>query len=216
MRERYDSDALGRRVVVVHTWTPQGYASNGQCFMRCDTSIRRTIWDGDQVLGEIRYPDAVSDQDTGLDASNAAAAAQRDSVGTTAEGHTYGGRYNTTLWAQSGRVLYVHGGGIDQPLGMVRMDYSYTFPDPVLIIPHANWRSAYETSTFSNGSSSQCVNVWLRSTDVVGTNTAGGAGSNTLPGDPNAGTTSGSGSTSTATCSRRGAWSGTSRARTWA
>jgi len=123
----------------------------------------------------------MGEQESGLEAANLAAKAQRDSIGTTAEGHTYGGRYNTTIWAQSGRVLYVHGGGIDQPLGMVRMDYSYNFPDPVLIVPHANWRSAYETSTFSDGDTRRCMYVWVRSSDV-GSN-GGSTGGNTLPGD---------------------------------
>ena len=86
--------------------------------------------------------------------------------------HLYGGQ-NTSKWAQNGRVLYVHGGGIDQPLGLVRMDYSFDFPDPTLIVPHANWRGTYETSTFSDGYDSRCKTVWLPQDEVVYQDTTG-------------------------------------------
>jgi hypothetical protein len=36
----------------------------------------------------------------------------------------------TSDWAEHGSLLDVHGGGMDQPLGLIRMDYSYDFPAP--------------------------------------------------------------------------------------
>ena len=77
----------------------------------------------------MRYPNAQAEQDSGLDSLNLAERAHRDSVSETDEFHPYGGR-NTSWWAPHGRVLYVHGGGMDQPLGLIRTDYSYDFPDP--------------------------------------------------------------------------------------
>jgi RHS repeat-associated protein len=137
----------------------------GQCAWRCDNTTRRTVWDGDQVLAEIRYPNGQDDQDTGLDSLNLAAVAQRAAMPTTPGNHPYGGP-NTSNWAQSGRVLYVHAGGIDQPLGLLRMDYGMDFTAPTLIVPHADWRGAYEMGTF-NGEPSNCHGVWMLANEVV-------------------------------------------------
>jgi hypothetical protein len=117
----------------------------------------RRAWDGDDALAEVRYLNTQPEQDTGLDSANVAALAQRNATGTTPTGHPYGGR-NTSDWAQHGRMLYVHGGGMDQPLGLIRMDYSYDFPDPTVIVPHASWRGVYEVGTFiaANCTSSTC------------------------------------------------------------
>ncbi|HET7464334.1 MAG TPA: hypothetical protein VFJ82_23955, partial [Longimicrobium sp.] len=153
--ETYRYDALGRRVWV-KTVTP-GTGAIGQCSFRCDNTTRRTIWDGDQVLAEIRYPNGQGEQDSGLDSANVAALGEIALRPTTQAGHAYGGK-NTSDWAQHGRVLYVHAGGIDQPLGLIRMDYSHTFPAPVLIVPHANWRGMYEQGTVV--ANQVCRDVW--------------------------------------------------------
>jgi len=47
---------------------------------------------------------------------------------------------------------------MDQPLGMLRMDYSYDFPDAVGIIPHASWRGTYEIASFTTP---DCKQVFL-------------------------------------------------------
>jgi len=46
-----------------------------------------------------------------------------------------------------GRVLYEHGGGIDAPLGVVRMEYSSELHDAQVIVPHADWRGSYDRGT---------------------------------------------------------------------
>jgi len=161
--ETYRYDALGRRVYV-RTVTPMG--GLGQCAWRCDNTTRRTVWDGDRVLAEIRYPNGQADQDTGLDSLNQAAVAKRAATPTTLGNHPYGGP-NTSNWAQSGRVLYVHAGGIDQPLGLLRMDYGMDFTAPTLVVPHANWRGAYEMGTFAFGETSNCRGVWMPANEVV-------------------------------------------------
>jgi RHS repeat-associated protein len=161
--ESYRYDALGRRVYV-RTETPTG--GWGACAWRCDNTVRRTIWDGDQVLAEIRYPAEVADQDSGMDPANLQALAQKAQTDTTPHGHPYGGP-NTSDWAQHGRVLYVHAGGIDQPLALIRMDYSFDFPGPTLVVPHANWRGAYELATFLGGGRTNCTGVWMPADEVV-------------------------------------------------
>jgi RHS repeat-associated protein len=184
LTETYAYDALGRRVLV-RTTTPEGNyplgtALPGTCpsdLPRCDNTTKRTVWDGDQVLYEMRYPNTQADKEAGLDSTNIAALAHRAEVDSTAQGHAYGGP-NTSAWAPSGRVAYVHAGRLDQPLGLIRMDYSYDFPDPVLIVPHANWKSAYETSTFDDGYATRCKTVWMPSNEVItsGSGSSGGEG----------------------------------------
>jgi RHS repeat-associated protein len=161
--EAFRYDALGRRVwVKTLTLLDQGTPQGG-CVFRCDNTTRRTVWDGDDVLAEIRYPNAQGEQDTGLDSINVAEQAHRDARGTTDAGHPYGGR-NTSDWAQSGRALYVHGGGMDQPLGLIRMDYSYDLPGAVGIVPHPSWRGTYETASFAGVA---CDTVWVPYNEIV-------------------------------------------------
>jgi len=161
--ELFRYDALGRRVWVRTATLADGTTLEGGCVFRCDNTVRRTVWAGDHVLAEIRYPWGQREQDTGLDSLNVIEKAHRDARQYTDAGHPYGGR-NTSDWAQHGRVLYVHGGGMDQPLGLVRMDYSYDIPGPVAIVPHASWRGTYETASFVTAN---CDTVWLPYSEVV-------------------------------------------------
>jgi RHS repeat-associated protein len=57
--------------------------------------------------------------------------------------------------------------GIDQPLGLIRMDYSHNFAGPVLIVPHANWRGVYETASFGAGESAHCDDFWMPANEVA-------------------------------------------------
>jgi RHS repeat-associated protein len=162
--EHYRYDALGRRVWV-KTLTSQDTTIHGTCRFRCDNTTRRTVWDGDQVLAEIRYPNGQGEQDSGLDSANVAAANEKLARPTTQAGNPYGGP-NTSDWAQHGRVLHVHAGGIDQPLGLIRMDYSFDFPEATLIVPHANWRGLYESGTVVGRP--QCkIDIYLPYGEVV-------------------------------------------------
>jgi len=105
----YRYDALGRRV-----WARTMRGSN--CLAKnnpnavCVSTVTRTVWDGSQILFEVRAPG-----DT-----NAGAAMEDDA--------------NTT--AKYGRVGYVHGLGIDQPLALFR--------DSQVVVPHATWRGVYD------------------------------------------------------------------------
>jgi len=138
--------------------------NNGRCSFRCDNTTRRTIYDGDQVLAELRYPNSAGEQDTGPDSANAAAIAAKADRPYTWQNHEYGAA-NTSDWAQNGRVLYMHAGGIDRPLGLIRMDYSHDFPEPVTIVPHASWRGTYEQATIVRPSA--CKYVYLPESEIV-------------------------------------------------
>ena len=109
--EVYWYDALGRRVL------KRSIQEDGElCNMRhvlCHDTIERFVWDGSQVLAEVRATDA----------SNAAA----------------GG----PAGPQTGRIVYVHPGGVDAPAGMVRNGVPYAL--------HANWRGLYAFATDSLG-----------------------------------------------------------------
>lgn len=112
--ERYRYDALGRRVLV-HTDRLQSCSVAG-----CDRSVRRTIWDGDQTLYEIRA---------------LATSAESDAP----SGHGLGSAQN-----QFGRIGYMHAFGVDRPLAAVRMSGNSIL---VTFYPHVNWRGLFEGAT---------------------------------------------------------------------
>lgn len=118
--ESYRYDALGRRVLV-HTNRIDNCTVGG-----CDRSVRRTVWDGNQLLYEIRAK--ASDTTTSFTAESDAPS-----------GHGLGLGQN-----QFGRIGYVHAGGIDRPLGAVRMSGNDTL---VTFYPHTNWRGLFEGAT---------------------------------------------------------------------
>jgi RHS repeat-associated protein len=117
--EQYRYDALGRRIwvrtdracdstLVVYASPPAG--------TRCNLStLRRTVWDGTQELWEIEVPVKLSG-----DAGEQPASVQDDdtyqpNLSTTTQGHDQNPFF--------GRVLYVHGRVVDQPLGLTRFNY---------------------------------------------------------------------------------------------
>jgi RHS repeat-associated protein len=117
----YWYDALGRRILVRTRWancqSPQP---------DCLPTIERTIWDGDQVLAELR------------------------SLATSELDYDLGSFYGT--------VRYTHGGGIDEPLALWKLDVGG-------IVPHRSWRGTYEAGTPIDGTSSN-VNWPARTQDV--------------------------------------------------
>jgi RHS repeat-associated protein len=120
-------------------------------------AVTRTVWNGDQVLAEIRAPIAAAEQDTG-----------RAPAGTPYE---YG----------YGQVLYTHGPALDRPLRVTRLSYDTIFPAPVWISPHTNWQGQYDSGEIvSSDGRGMCRNV---SSGAYDNPPAGGAGSdgNTFP-----------------------------------
>jgi RHS repeat-associated protein len=89
--ETYRYDALGRRV---YTREIRGaHCHEADSISGCRSPLTRTIWDGDQILYEIRIPGD----------SNLGAALENDTP---------------SPQTHYGRVGYLHAGGIDQPLGL--------------------------------------------------------------------------------------------------
>ncbi|MFL5541998.1 MAG: RHS repeat-associated core domain-containing protein, partial [Longimicrobiaceae bacterium] len=126
--EEYRYDALGRRVLV-------RTRSEFACQLRCLNTLRRTVWDGDQVLYEISAPGA----------SGATAAQMEADTGLAVP--LFNANGGVTAFFPYGRVMYEHGAGIDAPLGVVRMEYSDKLHGPQVILPHADWRGTYDRGT---------------------------------------------------------------------
>jgi RHS repeat-associated protein len=87
------------------------------------------VWDGDQMLYEIAAPGG----------STASAADMEKDTGLATPFGTGGNGY----FFPTGRVEYVHGHGIDQPLRFYREEYSDSIPG-ASFIPQANWRGVYD------------------------------------------------------------------------
>ena len=124
--EEYRYDALGRRIMV-------RARADTLCPERCNNTLRRTVWDGDQVALEI----------SAHGATNATAAQMEQGDDGTEPLPTFN---SDTLFY--GRVSYVHGQGIDQPLAIVRYEYSDSVPQPIMLLPHYNSRGGVDTATF--------------------------------------------------------------------
>jgi RHS repeat-associated protein len=131
--EWYRYDALGRRVLV-RTRRDQNCNTAA-----CASSITRNVWDGDDLLYEIRAP-----------GGNVSTATLEDDH---ASGDNYGG------------IAYTHGLGIDQPLDLIRSGYLDDFGveydmqhwgGPFAIVPLADWRGGYRAGTMANGHSTPC------------------------------------------------------------
>jgi RHS repeat-associated protein len=120
----YRYDALGRRVLA-HT-RHQNCTIPG-----CESVVDRTVWDGDQLLYEIR--------------TRASDAASDIQVESDLDGGT--GEYGTTINAY-GRVAYTHAGGIDRPVGAIRLNGSTLV---AAFAPQTNWRGQYELATLPTG-----------------------------------------------------------------
>ena len=112
--EEYRYDPLGRRILVrERNWCD--YVTNRQ---ECSfNTIRRTVWDGDQVLYEIQM------EDSDLSREN-------DTERSTAD-HMPPSIFDPNVLV--GRVLLTHGPGMDQPLSVIRMRY---VQEEVLDWPH--------------------------------------------------------------------------------
>jgi len=128
--ERYRYDALGRRVLV-HTL-------RGKLACRragCESTVRRFAWDGDDLLYETRGP--AGDSTT-----------QHPMPSWVVEDDRPGGDGHWGAPKAYGTVGYTHAGGIDRPIGLVRMDGASVLS---AFAPHGNWRGLYELGTDEAG-----------------------------------------------------------------
>jgi hypothetical protein len=141
--EEYRYDALGRRVLVR---SRQHFA----CTTRCQSVVRRIIWDGDQVLAEVQAPGysygpADMERDTGFKVAATSGVTGDPLDAPAGTSVTYPGFY-------FGRVIYTHGPGIDHPLSITRMEYSDSLPGPITVYPHENWKGAFDLGSYDAGS----------------------------------------------------------------
>ncbi|HEU4559416.1 MAG TPA: RHS repeat-associated core domain-containing protein [Longimicrobium sp.] len=131
IRELYAHDAFGRRVWrrAWRGWDPGTQTQRDTMCLRptapsdCQSFVERTVWDGDQVIFEIR-----ANSEPGA----SAVTTEQDAAFMSSPHY--------------GRVAYVHAGGIDQPVELVRMDVQ----DPFSAVPHANWRGTYDVLTMTS------------------------------------------------------------------
>lgn len=87
---------------------------------RCLSSVERYVWSGDQLLWELRSINEVDLDDT-----------------------------DPTPDVQNGKIGYVHAGGIDAPLAMIR--------NGATVFLHRNWRGLFAFGTKPDGSLATCT-----------------------------------------------------------
>jgi len=129
--EQYLYDALGRRYWVRTDKTCGDGNPQPLCAL---STLRRTIWDGDRELMEIQVPAKVPGWDPiGNDTLNADNFAPRFP-------RYFGVDHNPYF----GRVLYIPGVSLDQPVGFIRYNYAdrgtpITPPDSLMPMATASW-----------------------------------------------------------------------------
>jgi hypothetical protein len=151
-------DALGRRIWVhsVHVDSTRF----GFCNVFC--SVARSVWDGDQLLGEFRMPVEQRENDT---AAIFVWQPVPDSEGIF---HKGGDSVQTYSWLW-GRAIYTHGLGIDQPIAITRAEGgdSTTLFDPFTMYPQADYRGNVTAVAFA-GSGTRNYDVGDCPDDKVG------------------------------------------------
>ena len=135
--EEYRYDAFGRRVLVRSQHFGGCTSTSGSS--ECASYVERTAWDGDAVLMEVRAPGSPTTSITAME--------NDASVGQASDAYPYG------------RVVYVHGGGLDQPLAVLRLGLQ-SVTDPYIVYPHTNWRGAFELGTVGDGTAASLNIAW--------------------------------------------------------
>ena len=128
--EEYWYDALGRRVLK-RTRT-DSLCQTGVNAEVCFSTMERYVWDGDQLLYELRF-DGGDNQSINLNRT----------ASTTSEGRK----------EQFGWLAYTHGAGIDAPLDVVRHNFAGS---PFAIVLHADFRGENDAGTDTTGARFGC------------------------------------------------------------
>jgi RHS repeat-associated protein len=127
--EEYRYDALGRRVWVrSFRECENAEPLSSYEHLECSTStLRRTVWDGEQELIEIQVPGDASQPSTVLEADNTVFHLPRDAGGMDPNPYF-------------GRVVYVAGLSLDRPIAIVRYNYvDFFFGTPYTDFPPSTW-----------------------------------------------------------------------------
>jgi RHS repeat-associated protein len=142
--EDYRYDALGRRVLVhsLRDWC----SAPGDC----RSNIMRVVWDGDQILGEIRMPGY---SNTHADTLEADTVSFKPPPGPSCPPlpPPEGCNPADTLPSAApyyGHVTYTHGLGIDQPLEVLRGGFHSFVQDQFAVVPLLSWRGLYDSGVF--------------------------------------------------------------------
>ncbi|HET9636780.1 MAG TPA: RHS repeat-associated core domain-containing protein [Gemmatimonadaceae bacterium] len=128
--EEYRYDALGRRIWVWSHRNPYCKAGDSSRNTECYGAIQRTVWDGDQILYEIRQL---------ADSNTAAIDLERDKAA------TYPGPA-----AHFGIASYIHGPQLDEPVALVR-HLADTVGGIERLALHRNWRGEVDLTTWTAG-----------------------------------------------------------------
>lgn len=139
--EEYRYDALGRRVFV-RSRRPS------TCSSPCEAYVQRTVWDGDQLLYEIRSSGGASASSTSMELEGGAQTGEAADL--------------------YGIVAYAHATGIDQPVGVLKQYASSVGGSGTwaYLTPHASWQGTWSYGTDASGST--CVSVTAACPDWPG------------------------------------------------
>ncbi len=120
--DEYRYDALGRRIWVRSRKTCADDGNSPFPFGgECQTSLlRRTIWDGDQILAEIQMPGGDTTRDTTY--------WENDTAAVSFSYFQSGGRDQDPS-RYYGRVVYAHADRMDQPVAVTRFNYVHALDD---------------------------------------------------------------------------------------
>ncbi|MGH7720300.1 MAG: RHS repeat-associated core domain-containing protein, partial [Gemmatimonadaceae bacterium] len=133
--EDYRYDALGRRVLVRARHDTLCIGST-----TCLSTIQRTVWDGDQVLYEIRRRGGQGQLYAELEEDTAATPVVYSCVGICPEP-----RDTVASGAEHyGRVGYTHGLAMDDPLAVARIGFHTGQTTLLTIVPQRNWRGHWD------------------------------------------------------------------------
>jgi len=157
--EEYRYDAFGRRVAV----RARKHCAAGMGTLCQVGTIRRTVWDGSQELHEITMPGDDSVSAAGLE--NDTLLITRSFPHDTEPGSSPPAAFDAlTLF---GRVLYVNGLGVDQPMAIIRSNYVSVLPysaahvfRPVTLIPKFDVAGSLTAGVFIEGSGQDSYTEW--------------------------------------------------------
>ena len=161
--EEFRYDALGRRVLARTRRWCQGSADpsgDPECGL---STIRRTVWDGNQELYEIQMPGGDTTSASTLESDTQAPEQPVDSTFTYFDRNPF-----------FGRVAYSHGLAIDQPLAMTRLGYAdrplnrpFVRWQAFTLVPHWNARGQADNGTFADGGAQKCMNDGVNASRCV-------------------------------------------------
>jgi len=130
--EQYRYDALGRRVWkrAVNGW--RDTVRDTLCLRdmpstECMSFVERTVWDGDQILYEIR---------TNLEPGDPLSQGEND----------------TPNSLHFNRTVYTHAGGIDNPVEILWLGDFQMVP----LAPHTDWRGSFIAATYTGAQYNDC------------------------------------------------------------